>query len=143
MPRFAFLQLLLLLPWANTKLQHLAGVRCCTGIPHSTSFHPQSLYAVQSSSVVGRNPRIISDKHVQGGKSKAGKKAPLGTSRGGGGGGSNVGGQTVEQRYQKKTQLEHILLRPDTYSECQPDQQWVSDLCVCLLERDLFAGGLL
>lgn len=23
--------------------------------------------------------------------------------------------KTVEQRYQKKTQLEHILLRPDTY----------------------------
>lgn len=27
--------------------------------------------------------------------------------------------RTIEQRYQKKTQLEHILLRPDTYSECQ------------------------
>lgn len=25
--------------------------------------------------------------------------------------------KTVEQIYQKKTQLEHILLRPDTYSE--------------------------
>lgn len=50
---------------------------------------------------------------VQGGKAKAGKKAPLGPR------GSNNGGgdQTVEQRYQKKTQLEHILLRPDTYSE--------------------------
>ncbi|CAN0490123.1 unnamed protein product, partial [Scytosiphon promiscuus] len=48
---------------------------------------------------------------VQGGKAKAGKKAPLGPR------GSNNGGgdQTVEQRYQKKTQLEHILLRPDTY----------------------------
>jgi DNA topoisomerase II len=28
------------------------------------------------------------------------------------------GGKTIEQTYQKKTQLEHILLRPDTYSEC-------------------------
>lgn len=55
----------------------------------------------------------------QGGKTKGGKKAPLGASRGGGGsnGNNNGGGQTVEQRYQKKTQLEHILLRPDTYSE--------------------------
>jgi hypothetical protein len=26
-------------------------------------------------------------------------------------------GKTVEQMYQKKTQLEHILLRPDTYSK--------------------------
>jgi len=27
------------------------------------------------------------------------------------------GGKTVEEIYQKKTQLEHILLRPDTYSK--------------------------
>jgi DNA topoisomerase II len=26
--------------------------------------------------------------------------------------------KTVEEMYQKKTQLEHILLRPDTYSTC-------------------------
>ena len=26
--------------------------------------------------------------------------------------------KTVEQMYQKKSQLEHILLRPDTYSKC-------------------------
>lgn len=26
-------------------------------------------------------------------------------------------GKTIEQIYQKKSQLEHILLRPDTYSE--------------------------
>lgn len=25
--------------------------------------------------------------------------------------------KTIEERYQKKTQLEHILLRPDTYSK--------------------------
>lgn len=30
---------------------------------------------------------------------------------------SNAGGRTIEQIYQKKTQLEHILLRPDTYSK--------------------------
>lgn len=27
-------------------------------------------------------------------------------------------GKTIEQVYQKKTQLEHILLRPDSYSAC-------------------------
>jgi DNA topoisomerase-2 len=26
--------------------------------------------------------------------------------------------KTIEETYQKKTQLEHILLRPDTYSKC-------------------------
>jgi DNA topoisomerase II len=26
--------------------------------------------------------------------------------------------KTIEEMYQKKTQLEHILLRPDTYSKC-------------------------
>lgn len=54
----------------------------------------------------------VLDSALQGGKSKAGKKAPLGPR-----GSNNDGDQTVEQRYQKKTQLEHILLRPDTYSE--------------------------
>jgi hypothetical protein len=28
--------------------------------------------------------------------------------------------RSIEQIYQKKTQLEHILLRPDTYSEYGP-----------------------
>ena len=31
--------------------------------------------------------------------------------------GSKKGKKTVEEIYQKKTQLEHILLRPDTYSK--------------------------
>ena len=37
-------------------------------------------------------------------------------------------GKTVEEIYQKKTQVEHILLRPDTYVgsvEKQDDQLWV------------------
>lgn len=62
----------------------------------------------------------------QGGKGKGGKKAPLGSSRSGSV--NNDGGQTVEQRYQKKTQLEHILLRPDTYSESytgHPSVDWI------------------
>lgn len=29
-------------------------------------------------------------------------------------------GKTIEQTYTKKTQLEHILLRPDTYSKFDP-----------------------
>ena len=39
-------------------------------------------------------------------------------------------GKTVEQIYQKKTQLEHILLRPDTYVgsvEPQLTEMWVYD----------------
>eukprot|EP00958_Prasinococcus_capsulatus_P030175 scaffold7976_cov403-Prasinococcus_capsulatus_cf.AAC.7 len=45
-------------------------------------------------------------------KPKAGKKKPLAESNA-----DNVlpGGKTIEQTYQKKSQLEHILLRPDTY----------------------------
>jgi hypothetical protein len=40
--------------------------------------------------------------------------APVGAGAGGAGG--KAGSKTIEQMYQKKTQLEHILLRPDTYS---------------------------
>lgn len=39
-------------------------------------------------------------------------------------------GKTIEQTYQKKSQLEHILLRPDTYVgsiELQRDRHWVWD----------------
>lgn len=39
-------------------------------------------------------------------------------------------GKTIEQLYQKKTQLEHILLRPDTYvgsTEHQQQDLWVFD----------------
>merc|ERR1719359_830111 len=39
-------------------------------------------------------------------------------------------GKSIEQIYQKKTQLEHILLRPDTYvGSCEAQQQdlWVFD----------------
>ncbi|CAE8705663.1 unnamed protein product [Polarella glacialis] len=40
------------------------------------------------------------------------------------------GGKTIEQIYQKKTQLEHILLRPDTYVgsiEHQLQEMWIFD----------------
>ncbi|KAL0464445.1 UNVERIFIED_CONTAM: DNA topoisomerase 2 [Sesamum latifolium] len=50
------------------------------------------------------------------------KKAPLTTSNNANipppettNGGAGAGKKTIEQTYQKKTQLEHILLRPDTY----------------------------
>lgn len=42
--------------------------------------------------------------------------------------------KTIEQRYQKKTQLEHILLRPDTYVgtlEPETNQAWVWDDVNC------------
>mmetsp|Transcript_62327 Transcript_62327/g.123165 ORF Transcript_62327/g.123165 Transcript_62327/m.123165 type:complete len:258 (+) Transcript_62327:50-823(+) len=45
-----------------------------------------------------------------------------------GGNGTMKRGKTVEQIYQKKTQVEHILLRPDTYVgsvEKQDDKLWV------------------
>lgn len=44
--------------------------------------------------------------------------------------GSKQKARTIEQMYQKKTQLEHILLRPDTYIgsvEKQTQQMWVLD----------------
>eukprot|EP00741_Cyanophora_paradoxa_P022019 tig00021433_g21256.t1 len=44
--------------------------------------------------------------------------------------GGNDGGRTLEQIYQKKSQLEHILLRPDTYigsTEKQSLPLWVFD----------------
>ena len=45
---------------------------------------------------------------------------PVGVLKAKSGGGDDAGsklrrGKTVEQIYQKKTQVEHILLRPDTY----------------------------
>lgn len=49
--------------------------------------------------------------------------APAAASKGGGG-----GKQAIEKMYQKKSQLEHILLRPDTYIgsvERVQEQMWV------------------
>jgi hypothetical protein len=47
-------------------------------------------------------------------------RAPLGAKpaavAGGAGAGAGAGGKAIEEIYQKKTQLEHILLRPDSYS---------------------------
>jgi DNA topoisomerase-2 len=44
--------------------------------------------------------------------------------------GDKRAGRTVEETYQKKTQLEHILLRPDSYvgsTEKQSQEHWVFD----------------
>ena len=49
---------------------------------------------------------------------------------GDGGGGSKKKEKTIEGTYQKKTQLEHILLRPDTYiGSVEPvsEPMWVYD----------------
>jgi hypothetical protein len=52
-------------------------------------------------------------------KVKAAKPKGAGAGAGDGGAASSSGvrihGKTVEQIYQKKSQLEHILLRPDSY----------------------------
>lgn len=48
----------------------------------------------------------------------------------GGGGGSKKKEKTIEGMYQKKTQLEHILLRPDTYiGSVEPvtELMWIYD----------------
>ena len=59
-------------------------------------------------------------------KAKASKaaKAPLQPSN------ASAQGQAIEDIYQKKTQLEHILLRPDTYigsTEKQQQKMWIHD----------------
>ena len=43
--------------------------------------------------------------------------APKKNAAAGGGKASGKSGKTIEETYTKKTQLEHILLRPDTYGK--------------------------
>ena len=43
---------------------------------------------------------------------------PLQTSLLAPGSAGKLGDRTIEQQYQKKSQLEHILLRPDSYGVC-------------------------
>ena len=45
----------------------------------------------------------------------AAKKPPLKSSSSHNSAAGDAAGKTIEEMYQKKTQLEHILLRPDTY----------------------------
>ena len=50
------------------------------------------------------------------------------------------GSKTIEEVYQKKTQLEHILLRPDTYvgsTEPQTQAMWVHDGARGLVHRTI------
>ena len=57
-------------------------------------------------------------------KTSKAAKAPLQPSN------ASAQGQAIEDIYQKKTQLEHILLRPDTYigsTEKQQQKMWVHD----------------
>ena len=55
--------------------------------------------------------------------------------------------KTVEETYQKLTQLEHVLLRPDTYigsTEMNRTKLWVYDADVGLNQRDVtYVPGLL
>lgn len=60
---------------------------------------------------------------------------------------NNAGGQgkTIEEVYQKKTQLEHILLRPDTYigsTEKQQQSLWVHNGTNMELRNVNYAPGL-
>lgn len=59
------------------------------------------------------------------GKATKAAKEPLGPSNAAA---PAAGGKSIEEMYQKKTQLEHIILRPDTYigsTERQPNHVWV------------------
>ncbi len=64
-----------------------------------------ALYLVCISGGRGRKDEERGAKGATGGSSRALADA------------TNTGDRTIEQIYQKKTQLEHILLRPDTYSK--------------------------
>lgn len=58
---------------------------------------------------------------------------------------TNLKGRAVEDIYQKKTQLEHILLRPDTYigsTEHQQQQLWVHDGEKMVMRSISFVPGL-
>jgi DNA topoisomerase-2 len=55
-------------------------------------------------------------------------------------------GKTIEQIYQKKTPLEHVLLRPDTYVgsiESREEKMWVYDELVGMNYREIsYVPGL-
>ena len=60
---------------------------------------------------------------------------------------SDSGGSTIEQTYQKKTPLEHILLRPDTYVGSIEEQEgkmwvWESDRKVMKFRNVKYVPGL-
>ena len=53
--------------------------------------------------------------------------------------------RSIEDIYQKKTQLEHILLRPDTYigsTEAQQQRLWIHDGEQLVLQDVEFVPGL-
>ena len=57
----------------------------------------------------------------------------------------NLPGKSIEEVYQKKSQLEHILLRPDTYigsTETQQQKLWVHDGEQLVLKEVEFVPGL-
>lgn len=75
---------------------------------------------------------------MQGGKGKAAASKSALTSH-------NAGGKSIEETYQKLSQLEHILLRPDTYigsTEKQQQSLWVHDGERMVLKNVTFAPGL-
>lgn len=56
-----------------------------------------------------------------------------------------AGGKAIEEIYQKKSQLEHILLRPDTYigsTEKQQQAMWVHDGERLVFKAVTYAPGL-
>jgi DNA topoisomerase II len=83
----------------------------------------------------------------------AAKKAPAqkksaaagGGAAKGGAGAAAAGGRAIEEIYQKKSQLEHILLRPDTYigsTEKQAAPMWVCEGGQLVHKTITYAPGL-
>lgn len=78
-------------------------------------------------------------------KKKAAAAAPLGVSNANAQPKAAAGGKAIEEIYQKKSQLEHILLRPDTYigsTEKQQLQLWVHDGSRMVQQNVSFVPGL-
>jgi DNA topoisomerase-2 len=73
------------------------------------------------------------------GKAAKASKAPLGSHN------ASAADKSIEETYQKLSQLEHILLRPDTYigsCEKQAQQLWVHDGSRMVQRTITYAPGL-
>jgi len=75
-----------------------------------TSFHDNEENVAPNTKKTKVAASMNTSKNMIGGKNKVPSSSPAKKK-------STKKKKTVEEMYQKKTQLEHILLRPDTYGE--------------------------
>ena len=112
-------------PLALATHSDLNAQRCC-----SAFFENTCTYACRA----GRHPQAKAAAAKPAAKAHAAavskSRSALGPATNSGGGGN---GKTIEDIYQKKTQLEHILLRPDTYIGSTEKQQ--QQVPACRLHR--------